>query len=156
MGKSLADPDPDQENRKRKAIAQGQKACNMCRLRKVKCSFELPCQTCTERQHPELCTYDPPLKRLHLEPSASSAVITPSSEPWVPSREDWEQMSSKVDRLENTLQLLRSELARKTRATASRSSPSTSDEGVESGADLSRDVHAKHPLTGDAVYLGAN
>ena len=54
--------------RKRWAIAQGQKACNPCRLRKVWCSYELPCQTCLARQHPELCQYDPPLRWVPLDP----------------------------------------------------------------------------------------
>lgn len=61
--------------RKRKPRAQ--RACYACRQRKVKCNYETPCQTCVDREHPELCQYQLPSKRpnndLHSKPSPISA-----------------------------------------------------------------------------------
>lgn len=134
-------PDPEEgSKRKRRAIAQGQKACNPCRARKVRCSYQLPCQTCVDRQHPQLCVYDAPLKRVPLEipnafaastlpspgQSVQSAVATPlapphiaataiptASIPWNPSKSDWERLLTKIDKLDRDLQSVRKELSQR-------------------------------------------
>ncbi|CAG8089815.1 unnamed protein product [Penicillium olsonii] len=36
------------------------RACYPCRKRKVKCDGTQPCRTCQKRNHPHICTYDPP------------------------------------------------------------------------------------------------
>lgn len=40
---------------KRKRRVRGIKSCFPCRHRKVKCSGDLPCESCVSRGHPELC-----------------------------------------------------------------------------------------------------
>lgn len=163
MDEILADHDGPEERRKRKAIAQGQKACNPCRLRKVKCSFELPCQTCADRQHPELCIYDPPSRRVRLEPGQRTSVPSSTSSaepwaPWTPSREDWDALSTKMSKLERTLDLVLSEVAEKS-STMANQAGNSQDHSVEQASldhDLPPIVHARHPLTGDTIFLGAN
>jgi hypothetical protein len=44
-----------QQRKKRNTIS-----CFPCRTRKVKCNKLLPCDTCTKRGHPDLCSYDQP------------------------------------------------------------------------------------------------
>jgi hypothetical protein len=49
-----------------KRKARDPKACYACHRRKVKCDRQLPCDSCVKRDHPELCSYERPLKRRHL------------------------------------------------------------------------------------------
>ncbi|KAJ5992104.1 hypothetical protein N7451_007828 [Penicillium sp. IBT 35674x] len=44
---------------KRKRRVRGIKSCFPCRHRKVKCSGDLPCESCVSRGHPELCCVPP-------------------------------------------------------------------------------------------------
>jgi hypothetical protein len=125
----------ENSRRKRRAIAQGQRACNPCRARKVRCSYQLPCQTCVDRELPQLCIYDAPLKRA----SAASSIAAPSPSPsfaspattfspatafspgfsaplssttaWAPSKSDWEQLVAKIDNIEHGLQSVRHDIA---------------------------------------------
>jgi hypothetical protein len=158
--------------RKRRAVAQGQKACNPCRLRKVKCSYQSPCQTCVEREHPELCLYDAPQKRVRLEPSPAAAgpYQSPSSNPyqspsstsaqvvqreeWKPTRREWNEMMDKLDSLGKNIQDLQSKLARN--ASQSHEGDSRASEEVDNDAGKSRDMHTAHPLTGETIFLGGN
>jgi len=132
-----AGDDSDGSRRKRRAIAQGQRACNPCRMRKVRCSYQLPCETCVARQLPQLCVYDAPMKRVSLassttanvaqipSPSTSSVAFSmfspalsasrlatpaPATAPWSPSQSDWDRLLTKIDSLEQTLQEVQQEL----------------------------------------------
>jgi hypothetical protein len=64
----------DQSLREKRKLRQA-RACYPCRRRKVKCNFQIPCETCLTRDHPELCTAQPNWKlrraergRVTLEP----------------------------------------------------------------------------------------
>lgn len=163
MDEILTGRDGPEDRRKRKAIAQGQKACNPCRLRKVRCSFELPCQTCADRQHPELCVYDPPSRRVRLDSGPGTSMPLSTSpidvwDSWAPSKEDWDDLSAKITKLERTLDLVRSELLQKTVLMANEASNSEdhSIERARQESEMPPVVHTKHPLTGDTIFLGAN
>ncbi|KAM7199034.1 C6 transcription factor [Rhypophila sp. PSN 637] len=161
--------------RKRRAITQGQKACNPCRARKVRCSYELPCQTCIDRQHAHLCIYNEPQKRVSLSPAVSSASLVassllhspaPSSGAWNPSKQDWDRLISKIDRIDQALQSVRKELARRPshagqNVLAGSESPTHDEAGSSSDVAASGDhnqdaVLSIHPVTGESVFLGAN
>lgn len=158
--------DSDGSKRKRRAIAQGQKACNPCRLRKVRCSYQSPCHTCVERQHPELCLYDAPVKRVRLEPALVPVPASPPAGAFLLSQEGWRELLGKIDQLNQGMQALRRELARRPSATRSRDGRGDDDDGfstpnkVDLSADLdagcARDIHTAHPLTGASVFLGSN
>ena len=83
---------------KKKRKAREHKACYPCRQRKVKyghtearphvygmlfpnhmltftrCDLTRPCQTCRDRDHPELCSYHPPSKRQNVDQGSSSIL----------------------------------------------------------------------------------
>ncbi len=155
-----AGPDPADGERKRRAIAQGQKACNPCRLRKVRCSYQSPCQTCVERQHPELCLYEAPSKRVRLAPMSAPSDASPSSSfsgPWLPSRDDWERLCGKIDKLEQGLQAMRRGLpGRGAAESRPRRHGTASDEDEPELSRQDGDMHTEHPLTGEPVFLGGN
>lgn len=151
--------EPESFNRKRRAITHGQKACNPCRLRKVKCSYQSPCQTCVERQHPELCQYEAPLKRVRLAPTPTSTGTSPSAgQVWMPSRNDWEALSAKIDTLQQTLQAVSKDLGRRKAPSASDDSAASVDEDEDDGLDndISHDIHTTSQLTGETVFLGGS
>jgi len=158
--------DLDASRRKRRAIARGQKACNPCRQRKVRCSYESPCQTCADRQHPELCQYDAPLsKRVQLGAGSDGSPRVVPSESLPTAGDDgsepageWDSLLAKIDRLEESLRDVRKELARrrlpvKPGQARDNDSPSSDDTGPAGPAPH---LHAAHRLTGETVFLGAN
>ena len=160
----LGDSGSEASKRKRRAITRGQTACNPCRQRKVRCSYQLPCQKCVERQHPALCVYDAPQKRVSLDstpiaPGSSLSAATPPTGPWTPSKSDWDELVGKIDMVEQGLRAVRrglGHLPASTRPGTNNDSP-TPDEAAEPQAiDLSRDVRSVHPVTGEPVFLGAN
>jgi hypothetical protein len=136
--------------RKRLAITSGQKACNPCRNRKVRCSFELPCKTCQERNHPELCQYDVPQKRVRLEGPPPSTVSSPPAT-WMPGREDWDALLGKIAHLEQGIRDLRHQMA--TSGRQPDTSPPASTAAVDGTA---RGMHTTNPLNGETVFVGAN
>lgn len=139
-----------------KRRARPQKVCRPCRLRKVKCSYELPCQTCIERGHPELCQYmaDPPVKRVAVESSMSRGD---DGEQFTPSREEWDTLQNRLANIESLL------LEVKDRAVATahtrRSDLSRSNETDEEGSVSDPGnpaILARRAFSNNAVYLGGN
>lgn len=65
LGQSDEPPDRSEIDQllKKKRKARELKACYPCRQRKVKCSGDLPCEGCLQRQHPEICMMLGPEKR---------------------------------------------------------------------------------------------
>lgn len=177
---ALGSDDEDGSRRKRRAIAQGQRACTPCRLRKVRCSYQLPCHTCIERQLPQLCVYDAPVKRVST--TASSSCITASSPapsalsattvfspatsfsptlsvpavapPWAPSKSDWEQLFAKLDRVEQGLQSVRRDLAaRSAPRKPNRTGPGRDDESSPLDDSTSDDARTpNNPLQDGGVH----
>ncbi|KAF2404068.1 hypothetical protein EJ06DRAFT_535462 [Trichodelitschia bisporula] len=137
---------------RRKRKARGLKACYPCRQRKVKCSYESPCRTCSEREHPELCTYEMPAKRVNIgyQPDDLAAPPAPTSE--------WEQLWKKLDSLERAI----TDVRRDIRKIAAPGPPATDVESPASpssssrGGDIAQGMHTNNDLTGETVYLGGN
>ncbi|KAH9807345.1 GAL4-like Zn(II)2Cys6 (or C6 zinc) binuclear cluster DNA-binding domain [Teratosphaeria destructans] len=100
---------------RKKRKAREHKACYPCRQRKVKCDLSRPCQTCRDRDHPELCSYHPPNKRQQgdqghpilkvEEGSAITGMITLG-------RAEFDMLCNKLNGLENSIAELRRELGR--------------------------------------------
>lgn len=149
----IAPPDVEGMRRKRRAVAKGQKACNPCRLRKVKCSYESPCRVCVNREHVELCVYEAPLKRINLEPASGTPVMTPPAEARLTSRDEWDALCNRITQLEQGLQATRQELAR---SLSGMHSHCLAAKAACVDAELSADLFTTHPLTGENTSLGGN
>ncbi|KAK5114500.1 hypothetical protein LTR62_002435 [Meristemomyces frigidus] len=101
---------------RKKRKAREHKACYPCRQRKVKCDLSRPCQTCRDRDHPELCSYHPPNKRQNLDldhplikaeenASAGGGFVTLA-------RGEFDMLCSKLNGLEHSIAELRDEISR--------------------------------------------
>ena len=140
-----------------KRRARPQKVCRPCRLRKVKCSYELPCQTCIERGHPELCQYmaDPPAKRVAVE---SSLARGEDSEQFAPSREEWDTLQTRLANIESMLMEIKERpvhAPQNRRSDQSRSNE-TDEEGSVSETQGNPAILARRAFSSNAVYLGGN
>ncbi|KIV99253.1 uncharacterized protein PV09_09024 [Verruconis gallopava] len=140
-----------------KRRARPQKVCRPCRLRKVKCSYEIPCQTCIERGHPELCQYvaDPPAKRVAVESSASRAG---DAEQWAPSKQEWDALQQRLVNIESLLVELK-EAKTSTGAKSRRLGQSrleADEDSSVSDTTVNPAILAKRGFSDDAVYLGGN
>jgi hypothetical protein len=146
---------------RRKRKTRPQRACQPCRLRKVKCNYNVPCTTCVERHHPELCSIEndeQPPKR-----SAAAASAADSDEPWTPSKSEWYQMCTSLSSVEQSLRQLQHDMGL---LLASRPQPS----GIVSSGEQSPETSAAESgttgslqglpnnssLSEHAVYLGGN
>lgn len=141
-----------------KRRARPQKVCRPCRLRKVKCSYEVPCQTCIERGHPELCQYvaDPPAKRVAVETTGSSSQV----DQWSPTRQEWDTLHNRLVNIEGLLLEMRDaksgpsgQLRRPGRQT---NLTDTSEESSVYDAATNPAMLASRGYGDDAVYLGGN
>ena len=139
-----------------KRRARPQKVCRPCRLRKVKCSYELPCQTCIERGHPELCQYmaDPPAKRVAVE---SSMARSDDNDQWAPSRDEFRELQNRLSNIENLLLEVRERAAiiPQTRRSDQSRSNETDEEGSVSDQGNPA-ILARRAFSSNAVYLGGN
>src|SRR4051812_16993396 len=90
---------------RRKRKARGQRACNPCRQRKVKCNYETPCKTCVDRNHTELCRYQLPSKRFDLGSSIEN--LPPNADRNGSQRAEWDRLCAKLDNVDHTLQELK-------------------------------------------------
>jgi hypothetical protein len=146
----------------RKRKSRGQRACNPCRQRKVKCNYETPCKTCADRNHPDLCRYQIPSKRPDL---SSSTPNLPSNAVHNGTKQaEWSRLCAKLDQVDHSLRELKRELrslgasdlpplAVGESSHLDWMSPDLRSTAVEPGAE---EIHADSDLTGEAVHLGGN
>lgn len=109
---------------RKKRKAREHKACYPCRRRKVKCDLSRPCQTCRDRDHPELCSYHPPSKRQNVDGHATAGMSRPDDDeshgmsmPHDPGyvmleRNAFDLLCHKLNGLENSIADLRREIRR--------------------------------------------
>lgn len=69
----------------------------------------MPCKTCVERQHPELCTFTPPNKRRDSGASHQDRNVSSGTEN-VHCKDDWERISAKLYGVERALAELKDDL----------------------------------------------
>ena len=87
-------------------------ALTLCR-----CDLSRPCQTCRDRDHPELCSYHPPNKRQSIDQGASFSKPDelPSNGGLVTlSRNEFDFLCRKLNTLESSIADLRREMGRNT------------------------------------------
>lgn len=153
------------ERLRRKRKNRGQKACYPCRQRKVGCSYTKPCQKCVEREHPELCLYEPIAKRANTG-GLDAPIARPTSAPGDAANTN-AGSSSVDDRLaaiERSLQDLRNDFAKFISAqppAPDQSSRYISKHAVhesenEDGDDDALGLQASNAMTGEMVHLGGN
>jgi len=142
-----------------------QRVCQPCRLRKVKCTYEIPCQSCVERGHAELCTYTPqppPKRARERRASPQMQLMNTGAALWLPPKQEWDEMRDSLSTVSQLLRDLRdrasksnTELSGQRRAT-SRTSPDASSTGGALDPSIVEGMSARNALTGDTVYLGGN
>ena len=79
-------------------------------LIRYRCDLSRPCQTCRDREHPELCSYHPPNKRQSID--QSSSVLNDGSAPGsiTLGRGEFDFLCRKLNMLENSIADLRREM----------------------------------------------
>jgi hypothetical protein len=159
---SLISPSHDQsadnpEHDRRKRKARFGTACYPCRQRKVKCSYETPCEKCVERGHPESCVYERHFKRANIE-SLATRNDTSKSPAFDDTKSPWEQLYNRIDGLEQVILELKEELGRM--AYVNREDPKSklTDSPSESQGNNSqpRGIHTNEDFLGETVFLGGN
>jgi hypothetical protein len=124
-----------------------------------------------EREHPQLCDFHP-AKRANLgsgsfsaSPAASALLVqadrAQSSHeiPCIPSRYEWDELCSKVDRVERLLLDLRNDI--QTSASSQRQSYAGQadfdyDRSASAEENPATGIHTNSDLLGENVYLGGN
>jgi Fungal Zn(2)-Cys(6) binuclear cluster domain len=152
-------PNPGSGSSINKRKARSQKVCQPCRLRKVKCTYEVPCRTCTDRGYPELCHYidDEPVKRINsgLESAGADGFIQLSGE-IADLRQHVSGLEGLLRSLNQEVALLRTDLSgAKPRARVS-SQPDIDVAQSNSDLDMAQGISASDRLAGGPVYLGGN
>lgn len=107
-----AQEDVDEVLRKKRK-AREHKACYPCRQRKVKCDLTRPCKTCREREHPELCSFNPPNKIPRTSAAANSVKgedATSNGGTVTISKGEFDFLCRKLNALENSIADLRQQL----------------------------------------------
>ncbi|KAF2430302.1 hypothetical protein EJ08DRAFT_589314 [Tothia fuscella] len=157
------DLEVDEILRSKRKARSGQKSCYPCRQRKVRCSHEVPCKTCIEREHPELCSYLPPSKRVNTGTSVSATTLVdeagPSIENGAPSREEWTQVRSQLDRVEKCLLDLRNDLRQSKTSRKSYQDAGSSDDEADSTSvtpPSNNQVVKTRDLLEENVYVGGH
>ncbi|KAE9968575.1 hypothetical protein BLS_005798 [Venturia inaequalis] len=147
-------------HRKRKARG-GQRSCYPCRQRKVKCSHDVPCKTCIEREHQELCTYNPPSAALPVH--SSTEASRPQTIEAFPrtigaqdgfrvSRDEWDEMRAKVDTIMEVVVTLRDNIQQVSRPLKRRRvGPASSSEDDDEGPFSSSKSGAPHQDRSDSI-----
>ncbi|KAI5364119.1 Putative zn(2)-C6 fungal-type DNA-binding domain, flavin prenyltransferase UbiX [Septoria linicola] len=152
---------------RKKRKAREHKACYPCRQRKVKCDLSRPCQTCRDRDHPELCSYHPPNKRQNVEGHPPAALMGdghagpyppgPSGPGYVAvGTSQLDMMFRQLHSLENSI----AELRREVRRNAGDHTGMHESDGTESSngqrAQTHTDLHGLHTKneSGEIVHLG--
>ncbi|CAK1367299.1 hypothetical protein CB0940_10592 [Cercospora beticola] len=152
---------------RKKRKAREHKACYPCRQRKVKCDLSRPCQTCRDRDHPELCSYHPPNKRQNVEPHPPAAIMGDGHAapypPQAPAPGYVNVATSQLDMLFRQLHNLENsiaELRREVRRNAGDNNGTHESDGTESSnghrVQTHTDIHGLHTKneSGEIVHLG--
>ncbi|KIW74379.1 hypothetical protein Z517_12319 [Fonsecaea pedrosoi CBS 271.37] len=157
------------ERLRRKRKARGQKACHPCRQRKVGCNYQHPCQKCIDRNHPELCLYEPLSKRANIDANTTTTITIagqgiPPSTPIEGQPMGWSRISERLQTIEQAIQELRTELKDLPgrdgspstlvgRPKVERTGGDSSSEGVDQDNFA---IHTSNEVTGETVHLGGN
>lgn len=138
-------------------------ACYPCRQRKVKCTYEVPCAKCVERDHAELCVYEQQPKRVNIErPTSEEHGTSTYGSPGTVPKADWDRLCRKVDGLERVITELRDVLREAIPSSASNSRSRALKVPHSRETDcIEDDPHAPGILTGDdvtgaTVHIGAS
>ncbi|KAM5453570.1 hypothetical protein MaudCBS49596_002773 [Microsporum audouinii] len=155
------------------------KACYPCHTRKVKCDRNLPCDGCVKRDHADLCSYERPSKKRHVNtpPPLESEEMSRnfggsgnvsvgdvemqgiSVEPGrvLISRVEWESVCSKLKDMERAMSSLRTELEKVDTSALVSPDPLVEQTRVSREEPLSdrEGIHAKNVYGSGTVHLGS-
>ncbi|KXT00611.1 hypothetical protein AC578_3145 [Pseudocercospora eumusae] len=144
---------------RKKRKAREHKACYPCRQRKVKCDLSRPCQTCRDRDHPELCSYHPPNKRQNFDGSAPNPLLPGlAGHGYVTMGQgQLDLLFRKLNSLESQLTDLKRDIRRNNGD--QHNGANGSDDATSSDGNRTRDHTAVHGLhtrndSGEIVHLG--
>jgi hypothetical protein len=139
------------------------KACLPCHQRKVKCDLAVPCRTCRERSHPELCHYQRAPSRASTQPHVNSQDEVKQELPTIPETSNpLNDITKRLDAIDRLIQDLRADvrqIARGEPALPIRpqfdkdSSPETE---ASDATRATQYVHRTGNADDESVYLGGN
>jgi hypothetical protein len=140
-----------------------QKVCQPCRLRKVKCTYDTPCETCVKRGHPELCHYESiPSKRVHLDSTAQDSSGEASAVDSL--KQELLDIRLQLGSIHNLLRSMRDDMNKlrtsgplQNRGSSNYVAPA-SVEAAESVEDATvvQGISTSDDRTGAAIYIGGN
>jgi hypothetical protein len=150
---------------RQKRKTRPQKACQPCRIRKVKCSYETPCRTCVDRDHPELCSYERPAKRVNFGPGPTLSASHDSS-PSARNGSELEQLRAEMALLRQSLSDMRQDIHSLVARPAGylsedarhgdRGEDSSDYEDRGKGSAPMQGLRLSSDVTGAPIYVGGN
>ncbi len=166
--------DPDRKSQVDEILRQRRKArttraCYPCRQRKVRCPYGSPCQRCVDRQHPELCSYQPGPRIDDPEPPVRSP---PGAQSFLegerPPAPELQQLWTKLESVQHLLQEV---VKGRGNLSGGASGPASSADGTplaipppnseeqdprEAAHGAPPGIQARSGLVGEFVHLGRN
>lgn len=96
---------------KRKRKVREHKACYPCRSRKVKCDSNIPCRTCIERNHADICAFNPPPSKKQDTGATHNGDIGATKSIAV-ERDEWDRICAKLTAMERSFAELKDDIGR--------------------------------------------
>jgi len=140
-----------------KRKSRGQKACYPCRQRKVGCNYAKPCQKCVDRDHPELCLYEPVSKRPHLG-TPERLTHRPATAAEASTGDD-DALGDRLTSIELSIQTLRDDVAKLTSSLMGVIPRPLDRRGGDVDSEELEETHGlqtSNAMTGETVHLGGN
>ena len=139
------------------SIELGSHVCS--RQRKVKCDSNVPCKTCIERNHADICNFNPPPKRQDTGTSHAGASDTTGSVTL--EKDEWDRLCSKISAMERSFTELKDDLRRVVRARRGSNGDGSPGPVKEESAEpdgpryvRAMEINEQSHLTGERVHLG--
>lgn len=122
----------------------------------MRCDSQVPCKTCVERNHADLCTFNPPNKR--RDSTASNGDGLEQASPTI-HKDDWERVSAKINGMEKAMADLKDELRQMNgmpKIEPHSPPPSAGDGLPPNGPSYVKamEINEQNHLTGEPVNLG--
>lgn len=148
---------------KRKRKVREHKACYPCRQRKVRCDSNIPCRTCIERNHADICTWNPPSKRVDTGSTHDAPNGDGHNEPVTIAGDEWDRICTKLNTIERAITDLKTDLRRNAEGSQEPNGPdgSTAISSIHVKQDpdgpeyvRAMEINEENRMTGETVHLG--
>lgn len=127
--------------------------------------LSIPCKTCVERNHADICTWNPPAKRVDTGSTHGAFNGIGHGASVTIAGEEWDRICTKLNTIERTLAELKTDLRRATEyedepelinsiSTSSRSPVQVKQESSGPGYVRAMEISEQNQMTGESVHLG--